>query len=587
MKKLLSMLVVLAMAVCIFPAFSFENAAAEAEPTTVTISTTWQCPDYFSETVENKALLEKENIYLKAVYANTEKLGVMLAGGDLTDIVIGEYPFLTSIISNGMAKNLDPLLDDYIPNLKLDLYKTCNEILRLQMSGGTGNLLFCVPGQGVEYAGSNDKNIRGYIVRWDLYKELGLPEIKSDDDYVKILGDMLALTDGVTEDGKTMYGMGLAGTTLSSWYSRGWYTAESHTRMAFADYLFVGDMWDGSLVNGYENLDRSPFWVDMRFYNKLYRAGLFDPDSFTMTSSELTEKVKAGTYMATTSRNNNLYNTKVQTDPDTLEGYVMIPSTAAVMHADYLTPCGFAPTDYYFISSKTDNWEAAAKVLNFYHDPDTQRMIYSGVQGVHWDYNEEGVPTLTEEMVNLASTLGYGTDAFVEATGGVWGGYWELTPFTNTGTHPDGYFFDLFNEQVNRKNSLTHLDADYAQTFGFDTPSAYHCSLIDAPGSEYTTLVGEHAMLATMGITDIPLDIQRILTNCNDILFNSIADFVMAEDDAEFNALVEDCLRELAEAGEAEAWEWCSAEFDKNFEVIHPIFMEYQAEYLAHPAGRP
>ena len=129
------------------------------------------------------------------------------------------------------------------------------------------------------------------------------------------------------------------------------------------------------------------------------------------------------------------------------------------------------------------------------------------------------------------------------------------------------------------------MDKDFATTYGFATPSAYHVSLIDS--GKITTLVGERGLLVTMGITDIPLDVQRIMTNCNDILFQYVAELVTAESDEEFNAIAEQCQTDLADAGEVDAWQWCSEAYAKSFEVVNPIFEELQAEYLAHPAGRP
>ena len=233
MKKALAYLIALTMLLCSLPAISFADAA---EPTTVTIATTWQVPEYFGETNENKLLLEKENIILQPVFCDTEKLGLMLASGELTDIVISEYTYLSTIMTNNMAKNLDEIMEEHIPNLASDLYKTCNDLLRLQMSGGTGNLYFLVPGQGVEYAGSNDRNIRGYIVRWDLYKQIGMPEIKNDEDYVNVIAQMVEAAGGVTKSGSTLYGMGVSGTTLGDWYAR----ARLHRRRRSPDGLPQG-----------------------------------------------------------------------------------------------------------------------------------------------------------------------------------------------------------------------------------------------------------------------------------------------------------------------------------------------------------
>ena len=67
MKKALAYLIALTMLLCSLPAISFADAA---EPTTVTIATTWQVPEYFGETNENKLLLEKENKIGRTSYSS-------------------------------------------------------------------------------------------------------------------------------------------------------------------------------------------------------------------------------------------------------------------------------------------------------------------------------------------------------------------------------------------------------------------------------------------------------------------------------------------------------------------------------------
>lgn len=46
----------------------------------------------------------------------------------------------------------------------------------------------------------------GYVVRWDLYKEIGCPEINNDEDYIKALKAMKEIYPE-TEDGLPVYAM--------------------------------------------------------------------------------------------------------------------------------------------------------------------------------------------------------------------------------------------------------------------------------------------------------------------------------------------------------------------------------------------
>ena len=53
-----------------------------------------------------------------------------------------------------------------------------------------------------------------YAVRWDLYKEIGSPEIKNDDDYVEALKKMKEIYPE-TEDGLPVYALSAYNDSLS------------------------------------------------------------------------------------------------------------------------------------------------------------------------------------------------------------------------------------------------------------------------------------------------------------------------------------------------------------------------------------
>jgi hypothetical protein len=55
----------------------------------------------------------------------------------------------------------------------------------------------------------------------------------------------------------------------------------------------------------------------------------------------------------------------------------------------------------------------------------------------------------------------------------------------------------------------------------------------------------------------MPTDIQRILTQCNDILFEAVPSLVQAKTEDEFNAIRDSILAELEATGEKTAWDWC------------------------------
>ena len=91
--------------------------------------------------------------------------------------------------------------------------------------------------------------------------------------------------------------------------------------------------------------------------------------------------------------------------------------------------------------------------------------------------------------------------------------------------------------------------------------------------------LNDYAQLVALGITDIPLDIQRIMNNLNDILYNAVPSLVMAETQEEYDAIQAQVLAELANADEAVAWEWYSTRFDASKEMVTPAYLEALARY--------
>lgn len=83
-----------------------------------------------------------------------------------------------------------------------------------------------------------------------------------------------------TADGKKVYGTGIDGTYLEKWFINGCFSKPAYMNLwTFGGYLYMEGLDDGKLYNAYTNLERSAFWSDMEFYNKLWNKGLLDPDS--------------------------------------------------------------------------------------------------------------------------------------------------------------------------------------------------------------------------------------------------------------------------------------------------------------------
>ena len=54
---------------------------------------------------------------------------------------------------------------------------------------------------------------------------------------------------------------------------------------------YLIDVRTNEVINNFVDYENnSPFWMDMKFYNTLYKEGLLDPDAFITKSEDLIEK---------------------------------------------------------------------------------------------------------------------------------------------------------------------------------------------------------------------------------------------------------------------------------------------------------
>ncbi len=151
-------------------------------------------PNWLSSFV--KYMQDKLNIELSMVDYTEEKLNLILAGGDMPELLMVSNSKISQVLEGNLAIALDDYLEDYGANISK--FTVRNKVLREYMSNGTGKLYFHVPNTFMgtipdNYAYAGASSFQGNIVRWELYKELGCPEINNDEDYLNVLKQMQAL----------------------------------------------------------------------------------------------------------------------------------------------------------------------------------------------------------------------------------------------------------------------------------------------------------------------------------------------------------------------------------------------------------
>ena len=538
-------------------------------PTTVTWGGTFLIGDGTLDTDVYRYLQEQANVKIDYTFYDSDRMSLILASGDLPDIVSGTERYLPNVFNNKLAMNLDPILETHIPNALSPIFKLRDDLVRMFLGGSDNGLYIISCGLGPEGGGGNADLSRCYSVRWDYYKAIGAPPINNDDDFVSAIKAMAERFPTIPDGRKTL-GIGMVN-NFTSFFAHGMVTSGLNI-WTFRYSQYMGDFVTNEIHNGYTDTSRSAYWNDMKLWNKLYREGLFDIDSFTMTTDEFNAKHNSGLYVASYSRNDNMYNEMRKTDPNTLAGFMPIPSTGAVVFVDNPLIFGNAPALYNFISSKSKNWEAAARIINVMHDPDFIRIQYSGFKGVHWDYNAQGIPILFDSTIDAYSE---NSEAWKKT--GIRNTIGHTNTIDSTAMHPDGYLFGLFNEKAYQSNQrgLSPLYLDYSNFYNVLYPSAALNNLVQEGKTK--GLGNNFVEIISVGLNDVPIDIERTISNLDNILYRALPRLITAENDAVFNNEVQRTLNDLRTAGEPQAWEWIRTNYNKYKIMVDPIISEYNA----------
>ena len=591
MKKILSIMLISTLLALLLP---YSSAADEQRP----VLTIGDISDRSGSRMDGddqlglwKYLEDQLNVEIKFIHLSREDYDAGLASGNLPDIVATDNN-LATILENGVALNADPYLEEYVPNFLKGETRLAYDVFKQLLSDGDGFYFFPqkIGYNGVGY--SNDPYNRGYIVRWDYYKELGYPPISSEDDYLNVLMEMHA-RHPYTEEGYPTY---LYGAKNFQGYSTAFRSEISLDY--WAAYKYQNNIFTNEILDGYTDTEHSMFWTGIEWYNRLYRAGKengsFDMEIFTQAAEQYEVKCARGQYLGLVNGNSSLYNEKVKTDPDTLSGYATVPTAAANQYTNVYQLLGNGSRYMWFISANSPHKEQALGLFNYMCDPYFLREAIMGEQGVTWDYDAEGVPCMTE----------YGREQFAEFSAGnppadnyyyQWGSYstisscWPL--LRDNMLHPDGYPLDFatISREYEIAAMTNNISLDICEHYGVELPSdaCYKEGSLD-----FRNDCGE---AITSCMSNLNRDQLRILSEADALLNDVYVDLCLAETDEEFNTIRDDTVSRLIMMGEPEVFTAYRQMWDTAADMIVPLVRQVQIsngiepytpeQYADHGAG--
>ncbi|MGN1146786.1 MAG: extracellular solute-binding protein [Lachnospiraceae bacterium] len=514
----------------------YEDLLAEIIPEeTVTLDVYDQLANYSGEQIGwfAQVMLEKFNVKLNIIPNAEGVFATRMEAGDLGDIVIwgDDSNDYLQAVEKGMLYdwNEDDLLAEYGPYIKENMPFAIEK--NMNLSGGT---LYGI-GHDVAVSAEDRQNFfYTWDLRWDLYKELGYPEIKNLDDMVEVLAQMKEICP--TDDaGKTTYGVSL----FNDWDGDMVMFVKS-TASAYYGYDEFGfGLYDSETGTYYPCLEEDgPYLTCLKFYNNLYQRGLLDPDSQTQKYDGMVEDYQNGTAFLNVFQwmGSGLYNSETHA----AEGKAMYPCPPSEA-----TPIVYGQNVYggnrpWSIGAKTEYPELCMAIINWLATPEGRMTSEYGPKDVCWYYDENGKACFTD--LGRAAKLDGKTVMTDGYSGAFEDGNFKMNNTTwaidseNVDSNGDTYNYLSWESYTSEAGS--DIEADWRAFTGCDTPDQFmgQRDYGLAPGTTYSN-----------GVKSDELSV--VWNQVAECIKSNSWKAIYAESDEEFDAIVADMISQADEYG--------------------------------------
>ncbi|MDR2376416.1 MAG: extracellular solute-binding protein [Treponema sp.] len=337
-------------------------------------------------------LKEDLGVQLNLLPQNRDLFNAMMASGELPDVVIvHEYAQTIDMIKAGLLLNLDEHRAK-LPNAYANI-PTAIQYMKDNVSNDTGNL-YALP-NGITNRPQQVGNLNyGPYIRWDLYKEQGMPVLNEIEDYLPLLKKMVD-AHPTNEAGQKIYAFG--GWTDWDGNANGatMFAAGILPRLYGGDresYLYMEADYANNITRSILD-DNSWYKRGLKFFFTANQMGIFDPDSINQTWSEYQTKATAGRILFSWwSWGWGDFGTQERSQQKI--GFRLVPFTN-LKHV--LDPPSYTGSSWsYHIAKNTKNLDAALRFVDYFYSYDGILNLALGRKGTYWDQDSSGEPYITQ-----------------------------------------------------------------------------------------------------------------------------------------------------------------------------------------------
>ncbi len=493
-------------------------------------------PGWFAKLVKDKFNI-KLNIIASNLAGGQQKIATMMASGDLGDLVVfgSNGKDYQDAIKAGLL--LDWTKDDRLNQYGQDILKNAPEAVEANKKQfGNDKAVYGIGfdvGTG-EGPSEGATMTFGPNIRWDLYQQLGSPEIKTLNDYLPVLKQMQEL-EPKSESGRPTYGISL----WSDW--DGNYMTLAKVVSQFYGFNEGDGLNPAGLIVTHQNkpewqgvLDEDGYYLQgLKFYYDANQMGLLDPDSLTQKFSDVSNKFKDGQiFFSHFPWVDNVYNTPERVAEG--KGLALVPFAEERISSFGMSPYG--GNRIWSIGSKAKDPARVMEFINWLFTPQGIMESYYGPQGLAWDIDENGKPFVTEYGWKAlpANTepvpAEYGGGTFKDGANQI-----NNTTLKLTNIHPETgepYDYNLWNSTLN--HDPDPVTQSWREAMGVMTAKEYFIKndMIEVSKPFFTTETP-----ATM-----PAQLQQKISSIGKIIKEYSWKMIFAKNDAEYSKLREEMI---------------------------------------------
>ena len=322
----------------------------------------------------------RENLGVDIVYTYTSDMAAnlpkRLMSGDIPEIMnVPNRNFLKEFAEEGYLLNMD----EYAAELADALAFTEGNAAAGKINGTT----YAIAGRPYGFR-------QAYWYNVNVFDAAGITELPTTlEGYVDVVRSLVANAEG------TKNSVGFTGA--------GW---DALCRF-FGAYGVTGPNILSLDENGQviDTMLKPEFYDALVCINSLWAEGLIDHEIFSLNGTQAVDKAMNSTAVTLYQQWPGIKKVAawegfLAVDPDAKWEIVgELTGPAGYNYVGWFADYGFTSLTSIDADADEANLEAALKVLNFFGTDDGLTLTTYGIEGTHWDYNEEGVPTVREEAI--------------------------------------------------------------------------------------------------------------------------------------------------------------------------------------------